>query len=214
MFSKKNKPKVFCIGAGKTGTTSIEKALSDFGYRMGDQGKGELLLANYAQRNFKAIINFCKTADAFQDAPFCFQHTYQALDQYFPHAKFILTMRDSDAVWYHSLVSFHSKMFADGERTPTWEDLKNASYRYKGYVAEVRRKVFGILEDEDPYHEVKLKHYYNTHNASVIDYFKNKDNLLILNVREADAYQKLCGFLNKEALYDVFPWENKTSEIK
>ena len=92
MFLSKNKLKIFCIGAGKTGTTSIEKALSDFGYNMGNQSEGELLLDDYIQRNFKAIINFCKTADAFQDAPFCFQHTYQALDQYYPKAKFVLTI--------------------------------------------------------------------------------------------------------------------------
>lgn len=213
MFLSKNKLKIFCIGAGKTGTTSIEKALSDFGYNMGNQSEGELLLDDYIQRNFKAIINFCKTADAFQDAPFCFQHTYQALDQYYPKAKFVLTIRDSDTVWYQSLVRFHSKLFADGKRIPTWKDLKQAPYRYKGYTAEVRKNVFGIFEYEAPYHEEKLKKYYNTHNASVADYFKNKNNLLILNISEPEAYQKLCEFLNKKPLYDVFPWENKTSEL-
>ncbi len=213
MFSKKNKLKIFCIGAGKTGTTSIEKALSDFGYKMGNQEKGELLLNDYAKRNFKAIVNFCKTADAFQDAPFCFQHTYQALDQYFPNAKFILTVRDSDEQWYNSLINFHSKKFAEGKRTPTWQDLKKASYRYNGYVAEVRKKVFGVFEDEEPYDEEKLKQYYNTHNAAVIDYFKNKENLLLLNVAKEDAYKTLCTFLKKDPLYDTFPWKNKTSEI-
>lgn len=35
--SKFNKEKVFCIGYGKTGTTTIGKVLEDFGYDLGDQ---------------------------------------------------------------------------------------------------------------------------------------------------------------------------------
>ena len=209
----KDREKLFCIGSGKTGTTSVEKALYDFGYAMGDQAKGELLLDAYAKREFKPIIEFCKTADAFQDAPFCFQHTYISLDQYFKNAKFILTIRDSDEQWYHSLLSFHNKLYGGGQRIPTWEDLKNAKYRYRGYAAEVRKKVFGFNEGEDPYDAVKLKRYYNTHNASVMDYFKNKNNLLIINVSDTASYGKLCEFLGKKPLYQEFPWMNKTSDI-
>src|SRR5690606_21421655 len=142
MFLKKKKTKVFCIGAGKTGTTSIEKALSDFGFKMGDQIKAELLLDDYAKRNFKAIIEYCKTADAFQDAPFCFQHTYQALDQSFPNSKFILTIRDSDDQWYQSLLNFHKKTVNKENKVPSWDDLNNSTYRYKGYRADVRKNVF------------------------------------------------------------------------
>lgn len=209
MFKKKEK--IFCIGSGKTGTTSVEKALCDFGYKMGDQIKAELLLEEYANRNFKAIIDFCKTADAFQDAPFCFQHIYIALDQYFKNSKFILTVRDSDDQWYSSLINFHTKTITEGKRLPTWEDLKSSPYRYRGYRADVRKKVFGIQEDENPYDKTKLKTYYNTHNASVQDYFKNKDNLLVLNVAHKNAYKMLCSFLNEIPLYETFPWENKTS---
>ena len=214
MLLRNNKPKIFCIGSGKTGTTSVEKALLDLGYELGNQAKGEMLLNEYINRNFKAIVDFSKTAEAFQDAPFCFQHTYMALDQYFPNAKFILTERDSDTQWYQSLVSFHTKLFGQGERVPTWEDLNLATYRFKGYVAEVRRKIFGISELENPYDENKLKHYYNTHNASVKDYFKNKSNLLVLNVSDDNSYLKLCEFIGRKPLYNKFPWENKTSDIK
>lgn len=51
----KNRPKIFCIGSGKTGTTSVEKALKDLGFKMGDQVKGELLVNDYISRDFKAI---------------------------------------------------------------------------------------------------------------------------------------------------------------
>jgi len=81
---------VFCIGLVKTGTTSLERALKDLGYRLGDQRKGEALLPAYAVRNFRPIVEFCLTADAFQDAPFSYPFTYIALDQSFPNARFIL----------------------------------------------------------------------------------------------------------------------------
>jgi hypothetical protein len=53
------KPKVFCIGANKTGTTSVEMALKDLGYRMGDQDAAQGLLDSYGKRQFADIVSFC-----------------------------------------------------------------------------------------------------------------------------------------------------------
>ncbi len=211
-FGKHKKEKIFCIGANKTGTTSLEKALTDLGYKMGDQRVGELLFKEYAHRNFKPIIDFCYTADAFQDAPFSFQHTFIPLDQHFPNAKFILTVRDSESQWYDSLIRFHNQLFKKGEGVPTMEDLKNVPYHYKGFVWEVRNLVFGFQEEDDPYdREVWIRHY-RTHNAAVRDYFRNKTNFLEINLSDIQAYQKMCEFLRKDPLYDSFPWENKSYE--
>ncbi len=103
MFFKKS-PKIFCVGLNKTGTTSLEKALKDLGYRMGDQNKAHALLFDYEKRDFKSIINFCKTADAFQDAPFSYHFTYLFLEQYFPDSKFILSVRSNSEEWYNSIL--------------------------------------------------------------------------------------------------------------
>lgn len=210
---RKTKHKVFCVGTGKTGTTSVEKALCDLGYKMGDQAKGEMLLNDYANRNFKNIINFCKKADAFQDVPFSFPFTFIALDLAFPKSKFILTIRDSDEQWYNSLIKFHSKVHSKTGKIPTEEDLKLATYRYKGFAWDVRQKVYGIKSGEDVYHKQTFLNFYNNHNRMVLDYFKFKDNLLVLNLSNKDSYNKFCDFLNKKPLYDQFPWENKTSLI-
>jgi len=214
MLFKKNKTKIFCIGNGKTGTTSLEKALSDFGYKLGCQEKGELLLNEYANRDFDKIINFCKSADAFQDAPFCFKYTFIHLDVAFPNSKFILTIRDSDEQWYNSLVNFHTKLFGKNNNIPTAKDLKEAPYRYKGYVWDVRKKVWGINDERNVYYKKTFIEYYNSHNQMVIDYFKHKNNLLIINLSDKDSYKKFCKFLGKKPLYEEFPWENKTNEIK
>lgn len=211
---RKSRSKVFCIGSGKTGTTSVEKALRDFGYKMGNQIEGELLIHDYAARNFKRIIQFCKSAEAFQDAPFCFKYTYIPLDIAFPGSKFVLTVRDSSDQWFQSLVNFHTKIHGDKKNVPSIENLKNSEYQYKGYAWDVRSKVYGIDESMDPYDKSILTDYYESHNKEVIQYFNMKDNLLVLNVAEEGAYHKLCDFLDKKPLYDQFPWENKTSKLK
>src|SRR5207249_2275253 len=79
-FLVKNKQKIFCIGRNKTGTQSLKKAMSDLGYITGNQRKAEKLIDYYKIRDFKPIIDFCKTAQFFQDVPFSWPFTFIAMD--------------------------------------------------------------------------------------------------------------------------------------
>jgi len=213
IFSKKMREKVFCIGLGKTGTTSVKQAFNDLGYKVGDQGAAELLIQEYGKRNFKEIIKYCGSAEAFQDAPFCFKYTYVALDQAFPKAKFILTLRNSPEHWYQSLINFHSQIHSPTGQIPTESDLKNSTYRYRGFAWDVRQIVYGVNEGEDPYNKQLLISYYNDHNNAVMDYFRFKSNLLIINLSDKSSYGKMCSFLNKAPVYAEFPWENKSKLV-
>tara|TARA_R100000306_G_C4378451_1_gene143052 strand:+ start:828 stop:1484 length:657 start_codon:yes stop_codon:yes gene_type:complete len=214
MLFKNKKSKIFCIGLNKTGTTTIEKVLMDFKYKLGNQEKGELLFKDWYKRDFSSIIKLSKTAEAFQDAPFSFPFTFIALDQYFCNAKFILTVRDSPEQWYNSLVTHHSKVWADGINPPTSQDLKNAEYRYKGFAYENNKVIFKTPED-DPYNKEILLDYYTNHNYQVIEYFRScPEKLLVINVSNDTDYIRLCDFLNKKPIHKTFPWENKTSEKK
>lgn len=213
LFKKKTKNKIFCIGLNKTGTTTIEKVLKDFNYKLGNQIKGELLFKDWFKRDFKAIIKLCETGDAFQDVPFSLPFTYVPLAQNFPNAKFILTIRDSSEQWYNSLVKFHSKLWADGVKTPTAEDLKNANYLYKGAAYETNRMFFNT-PDNDLYNKEMMLEYYNNHNYQVVEFFRsNPEKLLVINVSKKEDYARLCQFLNKKPLSDNFPWENKTNRV-
>jgi hypothetical protein len=87
--------KIFVIGRNKTGTTSLGHALYSMGFRIGHQPTAELLLEDWAKRNFRSIIDYCKTANAFQDVPFSLDYTYQALNHAFPGSKFILSVGSS-----------------------------------------------------------------------------------------------------------------------
>jgi hypothetical protein len=202
--------KVFCIGRNKTGTTSIAAALNELGYRVAPQRPAEMLLEDWSRRDFKKLKRFCRRYDAFQDVPFSYPFTFQEMDQAFPHAKFILTVRDSADAWYRSLTSFHAKG-TGAAGIPTAEDVKQHPYRYQGYVWDCQRWLYGISE-EQAYDPDLYKAHYEAYNAAVIDYFRWKPGkLLVLNVKEPFAYWNLANFLGKSVAKDtVFPWENKT----
>lgn len=206
-----NKPKIFCVGCNKTGTTSIKRALSDFGYIIGNQKEAERLFPFYKVRDFNPVINYCKKAEAFQDSPFSLPYTFIPLDHAFPKSKFILTIRENPEVWYNSLVVFHSRIFGEGS-VPTVNQLKSALYNYQGFPYEAMKVVYGT-QDEDIYNKEILINNYTLHNNLVRDYFKfRSDDLLILNLNEEGSYIKLCEFLKKKPLYDSFPWENKAKK--
>lgn len=75
MASVYGKPKIFCIGRHKTGTTSLAQEFEMLDFVVGDQRAGELLLEDWVKRDFKRIIKYCYTAQVFQDTPFALPYT-------------------------------------------------------------------------------------------------------------------------------------------
>lgn len=207
--------KIFCIGLNKTGTTSLEKLLSLFGIRTGNQAVGEILGLDWLiYNNPERIIKYCYTADAFQDAPFSFPGLYQSLDKAFPNSKFILTVRNTPEEWFNSLVRFHTDLFSsDKTRPPSEKDLRDSTYRYKGYVLDVFTHLHGFpkipLYDEESY-----KDYYIKDNNDKRAYFNNRSSDFIeINLINNDDFQNLCKFLEVETTIDTFPWLNRSGRI-
>ncbi len=211
----RNKQKIFCIGFNKTGTVSTGFALLELGFILAPQRPAEKMFFDWVKRDFKNLIKFCKYAgQAFKDIPFSLPYTYIVLDQNFPNSKFILTIRDNAEKWYKSITTFHAKLWGRNERKATKEDLKNATYIYKGYPWYSMKKIYNI-PDDDPYKkEILINHYLN-HNRNIKDYFRNRPkDLLVLNVAKEGAYQELAKFLNVNTNKTIFPWKKKTSDIK
>lgn len=210
-FSRATAPrfKVFCIGRNKTGTTSVGYALKDLGFRLGDQAKAELLVEDWAMRDFRRIIRYCRKANAFQDVPFSLPDTFKAMDEAFPGSKFILTVRDSAREWYESLTRFHTKIVGKG-RLPTAGDLKCHHYRYKGFLWRSHQLVYGIDESTLYDFDIYTKHY-EEHNRRVIEYFVSRpDDLLVLNLKDPSAMRKLCDFLGIDYSGHPMPHLNKS----
>lgn len=203
--------KVFCVGFPKTGTTSLELALKDLGFKLGNQRGGEVLLDDWAQRTFDPIIEFCRSAEAFQDVPFCLPFTFQALDQAFAGAKFVLSVRNSTDEWYRSIVRFHSSLWADGIRTPEKEDLAEAFYVEKGGPLRVHKTMFAV-GDEALYDKDTLCGHYDHHCSAVREYFRHRPGkLLEVNVGCSEDYLRFCEFLGRRPVADSFPWLNRSS---
>jgi len=207
----KGKVKYFCIGRNKTGTTSLKRAFEDLDFLVGDQRRAEKLYdKHYFKGEFNPIVKYCESAQVFQDAPFSFPDTYEYLDEAYPDSKFILTIRDDAEQWYQSIVHFHGKLFGlNGRVPPTVEDLKNATYVRQGFMYNTV-KLHGT-PDSDPYNKEIMIAHYKRHNREVIEYFKDRpEDLLIINIANAGAYQKFVEFLGVQSSELNFPWENKT----
>ena len=204
------KIKYFCIGRNKTGTTSLKKAFVDLGYPVGDQRIAEVLFDKYYSRGeFQPIVEYCQSAQIFQDVPFSWPETFKHLDKAYPGSKFILTVRNDAEQWYRSLTRFHAKKWGRNGRIPTSEDLKNATYIDKGNPYKLI-ELYGT-SDEDPYNKEILIAHYNKHVQDVMDYFRHRTkDLLIINLADKNSYQRFVEFLNIDSPYDDFPWENKT----
>jgi hypothetical protein len=206
--------KVFGIGFNKTGTTSLEAAMDKLGFIVANQITSIKYMRDWGQRDFKRLIKYCRYGQFFQDIPFSKPFTYEVLDQAFPGSKFILTVRDNPEQWYNSLTKFHAKLWGKDNRIPTKENLINDKKFYKGYRWEMNRLSYNTPED-DIYNKEQLIESYTRHNKNVKEYFRHRPNdLLVLNVAEENAYQKLCDFLGEEPVGKNFPWKNKTQKVK
>jgi len=224
----KKKIRYFGLGANKTGTTSLKRALQALGFRVGSEPEYEKLLPHWIKRNFQVIVDYVRQdeSDAFQDVPFSHDFTYQALDLAFPESKFILTERSSSDVWFESLRRFHGKLFNGTKmitanngttwNTPTISDLKEAKYSFPGFIYSWVKSVFDLPDnDEDAskllYNKDHFIGYYERHNLAVKFYFPSRpDDLLVLNVEDDDAMERLCSFVGKPCPGRRFPHENQT----
>lgn len=201
--------KVFVIGRNKTGTTSLAAALQSAGYRIGSQHEAEGLLDDWHRRDFCALLEYCHSADAFQDVPFSLPDTYKAVDIAFPDAKFVLTVRDSPEQWYKSVTTFHAYLMGL-DRRPTATDVKRFGYHEPGWLWRQQRYVYGI-DEASLYDPSIYKAHYLQHNAEVIEHFKGRpQSLLVLNLSHETAAADLARFLGIGQLGIKIPHLNAT----
>lgn len=172
--------KVFCIGFHKTGTSSLERALTLLGYRV--TGPNGVRDRNIAHNVLDLAQSLVPQFDAFQDNPWPI--IYKEMDAAWPGSKFILTERDPDA-WLRSQVHHFGKQ-----------------------TRPMRKWIYGAgcpAGNEDVYRERFVRHY-----REVPEYFADRpDDLLVMNIAAGDGFEKLCPFLGKPMPSEPFPHANK-----
>ena len=205
----RQRPKVFGIGMGKTGTTSLERAFIELGFRVGPQPMFEGHFDAWAAADYSTFVADIERFEAFQDVPFCLPRAYRLLHDQFPSAKFVLTVRDSPEQWYDSLCRFHSKVFGRAGALPTEGDLAAAAYVSPGWAFRVSR-IYDTPPGR-PYDRTSLLRVYETHIRETRSFFAGREkSLLVLNVADSDAFSRLAAFLGQPPASKPFPHLNRS----
>ena len=191
-----SRPKVFCIGFHKTGTTSFGRALRILNFRV---RKG----MNFNRPGKRIVIPDPVTLEKVQNVAFPMIPRYAAfednpwplmfrqLDESFPGSRFILTRRDPQR-WIRSASNYF------GTTTNPMFDL---IYGRKGFC------IAG--------NEVEAQARYERHNAEVLEHFRGRDkDLLVWDLAAEPGWETLCGFLDCPVPRQPFPHAKNSAARK
>ncbi len=172
--------KLFIIGLPRTGTTSISVQLLEH---------FNVAHTAYTKRAFEL-------AEVVSDCP-CFSD-YQQLDALFPGSKFVYLQRPLDQ-WLPSIQMLLKKMLP--------------SLNGQAYVNPILKRsfiqTFDLNTVDDPFNGAHLTRCYQRHEQSVIDYFKDRENLLSIDISQTGSLPQLLDFLGLPFTGDeVFPHLN------
>ena len=174
-----NGKKAFVIGFPKTGTTSLNEALTTLGYKV--QGKFGLRDPDISRNVYETAFRFVDQYDAFEDAPWCY--IYKELDKKYPGSKFILTLRPTEQ-WIKSVVNNVIRAKPMNE----WI-----------YGASCPQGNEGLYVARYECHNKEVLEYFKD----------RPDDLLVMRLAEGDGWKPLCQFLHKDVPTVEFPHENK-----
>jgi hypothetical protein len=160
--------KIFIIGLPRTGTTSVSVALLEQGLKVAHMA--------FTKRSFEL-------ADALSDAPLFAD--YRELDQLFPNAKFIYLDREI-APWIASMKMLLTKMD---------EHLDDKTGRFHPVLKRSFKRVFQIDTVADPKDSEHLRACYARHQAQVLEYFAERNDLLQINISHQGSLSQLLSFI-------------------
>jgi len=186
--------KVICAGLGKTGTTSLAKALQVLGYNVYDfKEHYEFHLQQWLDSfetdrhpNFKEIY---EGVDAVTDVPPAFW--FEEISADFPEAKVILTVRDSEDAWLKSwrehlqlALEFFTRFY-----TKPLFIIVPWMRKTKRFLDTLHQAIYGSFNPEaTALYRVK----YRQHNERVQAVIP-AEKLLVFNVKQ--GWKPLCEFL-------------------
>lgn len=194
--------RVIGVGFGRTGTTSVQRALEELGYHaynfeavMQNEQFGVWREADEGHPDWPAIF---AGYDASISWPACF--FYKELYEAFPDAKFILTTRDPER-WAES-VSRSMKHFPK---------LKAFRFipRVRAMLGLVDTMMVPKLGSINPGKE-HLINLLAEHNRAV-QAFLPTEKLLVYEVK--DGWEPLCDFLGQPVPDTPFPFENQGEDF-
>jgi len=181
--------KVFCIGFQKTGTTSLNAALAELGYRVASVYGRNLDLKTLRATWLETGLAMAREHDAVEDMPWPLM--FRELDAAFPGSKFILTVRETDR-WLASICDHF------GANPDVMQEL-----------------VYGVDAPAPVGHEARYRDVYDAHNAAVRAYFADRPgDLLEMDFSRGDGWAVLCPFIGEPVPDRPFPRANSAATRK
>lgn len=181
------RPKVFCIGFQKTGTTSLYAALERLGYRTAAVAGRDWTAERLAAEGARLCIETARDFDAAQDMPWPI--FFRELDAAYPGSKFILTVRDPEK-WFASIEG-----------------------HFGANEGEMQAFVYGRDAAAPAGNKARYLETLQAHESAVRAYFASRPHdLLVMDLEAGDGWQELCAFLGEPVPAEPFPTRNKASD--
>ena len=183
--------KVFCIGRNKTGTTSFQKWMNNVKLNVCPQPLGEEALAKWGQGDFSDLVKYSEKYQGFQDLCWNLDGVPQLMYSLYPDAYFVLTVRESEDVWYDSLIRYMNKT-----KPKTMAGLGRTKRHKLIYGCEIENAE-------------QTKNHYLKYNQTMIDFFTEKQaNFMVLEIPSDNIPERLSQFTGLPIAH--FPHANKS----
>ncbi|MFK7992825.1 MAG: sulfotransferase [Granulosicoccus sp.] len=186
-MSSRNTPKVVGIGLNKTATKSLALCFQTLGYR--NQSYSLEAFRLYQDKNWQALFNIMDEHDSFEDWPWPLM--YREIDQRYPDARFLLTVRKSPEAWYRSLCKMAVRM---------------------GPLSDFEKPIYGYAMPQ----AAKAEHlaFYENHNAQVRAYFADRPGKLLEICFDHDVdMTAFCQFLDEPTIELPKPHVNRSANV-
>jgi len=179
------RPKIFCVGLSRTGTTTFNAVMTQLGFlaRSGPSGLG---LALHERDRFDDICAIADQYDCLCDLPYPL--LYDKLAERYPTSLFVLTTRSSEDKWLESLRALN---------------LRNGP-------TEAFRTAYGCYEVAG--HEEQLRALYRDHNEAVRRFFAGSDRFVEVCWEEGDGMQKIAALLGIDVAGTSVPVANASAD--
>ena len=200
--------KVICAGLGKTGTTSLKRALQELGYNTYHYKEHvtfhrQQWLNSFETDRIPDFVHMYKGVDAITDLPPAFW--FEEISAAFPDAKVILSVRDSEEKWVQSFVN-HLRL---ADTVPFYVRIYSYIRGKQHFENTLHDVVYGSY---NPNATALYRKRYRQHNERVQAVIP-REKLFIFNVKQ--GWEPLCKFLCCDVPSIPFPNVNvESSETK
>ena len=178
---------IFNLGLSKTGTSSFTRLMKDLNLT----SRHDMDISSHTIDELRKEFVYC---DSFSGA---LTHRYKDIYEALPTSKYILTIRDSNSWLKSTRIHFRN---ADDGRGMGMKQYREAIYG-----------TWKIWELSDE----KLLEIYNNWNYNIIDFFKDKENFMILNfVNSTDTNKLMKELLDFLELTEKVWRAGKSEKIK